>query len=133
MRWIVLSRGTGESLSFRKDFLYWGSADAETEEEAVSINSKKRAKGLADVGAFPEDFGHSKGWRTSLPRPEFDDLGLAVIKAWREQNTPVAAVTPGPRKPIPEICPEVWSSRKFDPAAAWVATRIAAGDPPKQQ
>lgn len=57
---------------------------------------------------------------------EHDAVCAAYLRALMDQQVvrPITTTAPAPRLP-----PEIWNTRPFDAAAAWAATRIAAGNP----
>lgn len=40
----------------------------------------------------------------------------------------IAPITPGPRKPVPEVCPEVWNTKPYDADAVMAAVRLFSGE-----
>lgn len=82
---------------------------ARSEYERNGVNKKYNV-----VGVIEQDAAVNSGWSSTMSRSKFDawvEVNLANLYTGETsivaQATPAA---PGPRKPTPVICPEVWAT-----------------------
>lgn len=116
--WIVITMHDG--------LAYWCSEDAMNAEEAYAKCVPNMDEGHTFVGGFPRDFGEAAGWSWDLSRPRFDELSLELVATWK-RAADASAATPGPRKPAPQIPPEIWNPTKVDAGRAWAAVVAMCG------
>lgn len=116
--WVVVVREEGT--------IYFDGRTACSAEEAIAASNKAvGGNGHEDVvGAFPRAFGQAGGWAPSLPRPKFDTVSVQMVEAWAREQ---AKHAPGPRKPAPQLPPEIWNPNKVDAGRAWAAVVAMCG------
>jgi hypothetical protein len=129
-KWVVILRKKNVVPGLTAAVFYCQEVDAS--DEAAALADAKRRESLVSfdiLDAFPKKFAVEHGWPATgrVERELFDRITPKLRELWKLlKPVPIADK---PKKPAPQLPPEVWNDRPFDPAVAWAATRIAAGDP----
>jgi hypothetical protein len=119
--------------SEHRGLFYQSGVAADSPAEAWAKGIKKLVVYQKPVGVYPKDQGVAEG--LVFVRPLFDEWIEANKHKFftGETRNPAdiqgSPITPGPRKPKPVVCPEVWHTKpEVDTTDYMAAVRAMCGD-----